>query len=99
MQALGAKAQYVAVGAASAKFTAAMEPGKLYRFVASTDCWLKISVTGGAAAANTADNHLYIAGQTLILGNPETSEIDEAFVHVIRITADGHANLAPMGHG
>jgi hypothetical protein len=97
--ALGASAQYVAVGAASAKFATAMVPGQLYRFSSSTNCWVKIAVTGGAAAADTANNHYCHAGASLILKNPEVSEADESFVHVIRDTADGDATLSPIGPG
>ena len=97
--ALGASAQYLAVATASAKFTNAMVPGQLYRFTANTDCWVKIGVTGASAAASAADNHLCLSGQTLILRNPETSETDESFVHVIRNTADGKATLSPIGPG
>ena len=51
-------AQYVAVAGTSAKFTNAMVSGGQYRFTANTDCWVKVTATGGSAAANTADNHL-----------------------------------------
>lgn len=97
--ALSASAQYVAVASASAKFTNAMVPGIIYRFTANTDCWVKVTATGGAAAASTTDNHLCLSGQTLILVNPDTSITTNSFVHVIRNTADGKATLSPIGPG
>ena len=97
--ALKDEAQYVAVAATSAKFTAAMAPGILYRFTANTDCWVFVGVTGGAAQASTANNHLCLSGQTLILANPATSSVAGSFVHVIRNTADGKATLSPLGPG
>ena len=87
--------QYVAVGAASAKFTNPMQAGQQYLFVANTDCWVKVTVTGGAAAANTADNILYKAGMPPIpLKSPDNAgTTTNAFVHVIREAADGDACL------
>lgn len=95
--ALKAEAQYLAVATASAKFTNAMEPGIIYRFTANTDCWVTVAATGGAAVASAANNHFCISGQTLILANPDTSSKTNAFVHVIRNTADGKATLSPLG--
>jgi hypothetical protein len=101
MPALSASAQYVAVATASAKFTNPMSPGILYRFTANTDCWVKVTVTGGSAAASTADNHLCLSGQTLILAAPagDINTTANSFVHVIRNTADGKATLSPIGYG
>lgn len=86
--------QYVAVASASAKFTNAMDPGKQYEFRTSTNCWVKVTVTGGAAAADTANNIYVAAGGVLYLANPDTSIKTNAFVHVIRDSADGDATLA-----
>lgn len=78
----------------SAKFTNAMKPGFTYRFTATTDCWVKVTATGGSAAADTADNHLYIKGQTLFLACPDQSSTTNSFVHMIRDSADGDATLS-----
>jgi O-acetylhomoserine/O-acetylserine sulfhydrylase-like pyridoxal-dependent enzyme len=86
--------QYVASGAASAKFTNPMEPGFQYRFVCSADVWVKVTVTGGAAAADTADNHFVAAGQPLLLANPDNSGTTNAFVHVIQQTGAGDCTLS-----
>ena len=99
MQAMSAEAQYLAIGAASGKFTNAMVPGIVYRFTANTDCWVCVAATGGAAQASTANNHFCISGQVLLLCNPDTSSTANAFVHVIRNTADGKGTLSPMGPG
>lgn len=94
-QAISASAQYVAVAVASAKFTNPMQPGVLYRFTANTDCWVKVAATGGAAAADTANNHFCISGQAITLAAPD-SGITNSFVHVIRNTADGKGTLSPL---
>lgn len=87
-------AQYVAVGAGSAKFTTPMQPGQQYIFTANTDCWVKVTVTGGSAAANTADNIFYSAGQQLPLCSPDNgSTTTNSFVHVIYESAAGDATL------
>lgn len=92
--ALADSAQYVAVVTASAKFTNAMAPGSVYRFTANVDCWVKRAATDGAAAADTADNHLVLSGQTILLvGDPLTATNN--FVHVIRAgSTDGKATLS-----
>jgi hypothetical protein len=88
--------QYVAVGAASAGFTTPMKSGLQYLFSANTDCWVKVTVTGGSAAANTADNILYKAGMGwLPLMAPDNAgTTTNSFVKVIRESADGDACLA-----
>ena len=86
--------QYVAIAGTSAKFAAAMASGQQYRFTANTDCWVKVTATGGAAAADTADNHYYVAGQTLLLANPDQGSETNAFVHVIQDSAAGDATLS-----
>jgi hypothetical protein len=75
--------QYLAVTGTSGGFTNAMEPGFEYMFVANEDCWVKVTVTGGAAAADTADNILYIKGQQLFLKNPDHRGTTNSFVKVI----------------
>jgi len=85
--------QYLALTSTSAQFTSAMEPGFIYRFSANVDCWVRITTTGGAAAANTANNILYIAGQSLWLANPDVDGTTNAFVHAIEDIADGDASL------
>jgi hypothetical protein len=88
--------QYVAVGAASAGFTNPMQPGQQYLFTANTDCWVKVTVTGGSAAANTADNIMYKASMGPIpLCSPDNNGVTtNSFVKVIRDSADGDACLA-----
>ena len=89
--------QYLAVGAVSGEFTNPMQPGQQYVFTASTDCWIKVGVTGagGDAAADTADNILYVSGQPpLPLCSPDNSgTTTNSYVHVIRDAADGDATL------
>lgn len=101
--ALSSGSQYVAVAATSAKFTNAMRPGQIYRLTVNTDCWLNIGATGGAAQASTADNVLVLSGQTVYLTGPHYSATDpssstttNAFVHLIRNSADGKATLTPL---
>ena len=88
--------QYLAVVSTTAKFTLPMDAGQEYLFISNVDCWVKTTVTGGAAAANTADNVLYIAGMQLVLSNPDKIGNTNAFVHVIRDVGDGDAVLALM---
>lgn len=86
--------QYVAVAASSAKFTNAMVSGYQYMFTANTDCWVLVGATGGSAAADTANNILYIKGQVLFLANPDSDSTTNSFVHVIQDSAGGDATLA-----
>lgn len=97
--ALSASAQYLAVAATSAKFTSAMAPGKLYRYVCAANSWVKVTATGGAAAADTANNHYIPANTAVLLRNPDTSITTNAFVHAIRDTADGDATLSEVVGG
>jgi hypothetical protein len=97
MEALGADAQVMTVATASAKFTNAMEPGKRYRFTSTTACWVTVAATGGAAVVATANNHYCPADGTLILRNPAIDGATLAFVHAIRVSADGKASLSPIG--
>lgn len=85
--------QVLAVGASSAKFTNAMAQGVQYFFTCESDCWIKVAATGGAAAADTADNYFVKAGMMIPLCNQEDSGTTNSFVHAIRQTADGDATL------
>lgn len=93
---IGARAaQYVAVASASAQFTNPMQPGQQYVFSANVDCWVLVGATGASAAANTANNQLYIKGQILPLRSPDNgTTTTNSFVHVIRESVDGDATLA-----
>lgn len=86
--------QYTAVSGTSAAFTNPMEPGHTYMFTANTDCWVRVTATGTDAAANTANNILYIKGQVLYLMNPDSTGTTNSFVKVIQDTAAGDATLA-----
>jgi len=92
--ALSASSQYVAVAVASAGFTNPMDPGKLYRFISSTNCWVRVTTSGGSAAADTTNNHFVAANQEVYLRNPDVSSVANAYVKVIRDTADGDATLS-----
>ncbi len=84
--------QILAISGVTAKFTNPMEPGQKYLFVADETSWVKVTVTGGAAAA-AADNIRFQQGQPpLILENPDRSGTTNAFVHVLADAA-GHASL------
>ncbi len=87
--------QVVAISGSSAGFTNPMEPGQIYRFTATTDCWVKVTTSGGSAAADTADNHLYIKGQTLYLASPDANGVTtNSYVKVIQDSAAGDATLS-----
>ena len=86
----------MAVAVASAGFTNPMSPGMFYRFTANTDCWVKVTTTGGAAVAQAADNIFCISGQVLILCSPDDNATTNGFVKVIRNTADGVGSLTPL---
>lgn len=88
--------QVLAVGVASGKFTNSMVPGKQYIFTCESDCWIKVTATGGAAVADTANNIFVKAGMVIPLACPETSSRTNAFVHAIRQTADGDATLCQL---
>ncbi len=83
----------VAVSGTTAQFTSAMAPGFQYRFTASTDCWIRVASTGTAAVADTANNILYIKGQTLFIANPDNVGSTNGFVNVIQDSAAGRASL------
>ena len=98
--ALGATSQVLSVIATSAKFTVPMIPGQIYLYVCTVDSWIATAATGGAAAVGTANSHFVPAGAPRLLKNPETSEIDESFVHAIRGgSTSGTASLSPIGPG
>ena len=85
--------QYAAISGTSAAFTNPMEPGQIYAFTANTDCWVRVTATGTDAAADTADNILYIKGQMLYLVNPDSTGTTNSFVKVIQDAAAGDGTL------
>jgi len=89
--------QYTAVTATSAQFTLPMGQGAQYLFRTSTDCWVFVGATGGAAQTDAANNHVVKAGGQLYLCNLEDSGSTNSFVHVIRNSADGDATLTLVG--
>lgn len=97
MSALSAESQYLAIAGTSAKFANAMEPGRLYQFAPTSDCWIRITSTSGAAEVDTANNILVLSGQRVLLVNPDVNGTTNAYVHVIRDTADGKSTLSPLG--
>ncbi len=88
--------QVLAVGSSSGKFTNAMAQGAQYLFTCESDCWIKVAATGGAAAADTADNIFVKAGMTIPLCNTEDSGTTNSFVHAIRQSVDGDATLTKV---
>lgn len=88
--------QVLAVGGTSGKFATSMVPGKQYIFTCENDCWVKVTVTGGAAVADTANNIFVKAGMVIPLACPDTSSRTNAFVHAIRQTSDGDATLCQL---
>jgi hypothetical protein len=85
--------QALSVTTSSAKFTNPMQPGQQYMFTCDTNCWVKVAVTGGSAAATTADNIRYIAGMSLPLKSPDSgTTTTNSYVHVIGDAA-GAASL------
>lgn len=83
--------QVLTVSGSSAKFTNAMKLGEVHRFSADVDCWVLVGATGASAAADTADNHLYLKGQTLWLSPHDETN---GFVHVIQESSGGSATLS-----
>lgn len=88
--------QVLAITGTSGKFTNPMEPGAQYIFTCENDCWIKVTTTGGAAVADTANNIFVKAGMVIPLANPDTSITTNAFVHAIRQSADGDATLCKL---
>jgi hypothetical protein len=80
----------------SQKFTNPMDNGKTYLFTCEQDCWIKVTVTGGAAAADTANNIFVKAGMVIPLANPDVSGTTNAFVHFIQQTTAGDCSLARL---
>lgn len=82
--------QVATISDSSVKFTTPMQPGLDYVFVANTDCWVKVTTTGGAAVADTADNFFVLSGTEVPLRSPDNSgTTTNSFVHAIRNTANG----------
>ncbi len=85
--------QVLAVAGSSGKFTNAMAQGVQYLFSCESDCWIKVAATGGAAAADTADNIFVKAGMVVPLCNLEDTGTTNSFVHAIQQSAAGDATL------
>jgi hypothetical protein len=88
------RSQFVSVASSSAKFTNAMAVGRTYRLHATTDLWWKQGATGVTAAADTADNHLLVAGSTVYIQTDDATNM--GFIACIRVTADGKATLSEV---
>ena len=96
---IGSRAsQYLAITGSSAKFTTAMARDVQYVFTANVDCWVLIGATGASAAADTANNILYIAGQQLPLCNSDVNTTN-SFVHVISDGTNGDGCLRTVYPG
>ena len=81
------------VTSSSQKFTLPMQPGQQYVLSTSTDLWFKLAATGGSITARAASAVFLGAGGAALLQNPDAATTD-AFVFIIRDSADGHASLA-----
>ncbi len=88
--------QVLAVTGTSAKFATSMVPGKQYIFTCENDCWVKVTATGGAAAADTANNIFVKAGMVIPLANPDVSSTTNAFVHFIWQSVAGDCSLSRL---
>lgn len=92
---IGSRAsQHLAITGTSANFTTPMSPGVQYMFTANVNCWVKVTTSGGAAAADTADNILYITGMQLPLKSPDDgTTTTNSYVHVISDGTNGDGCL------
>ena len=81
----------------SGQFTNPMVQGGQYLLRCEAAAWVKVTATGGAAAADTADNHFVPAGGQLLLANLESSGTTNSFVHVIQDAAAGQCVLTLLG--
>jgi hypothetical protein len=88
--------QVVSVSGTSAKFTNALQHGLVYVFTCNTDCWIKMAATGGAAAADTANNMYVDKGVPIELENRDPGTTN-SFLHVIQDSAAGNASLMVDG--
>jgi hypothetical protein len=95
-------AESIVVSGSSTKFTNPMAAQKNYVFVADTDCWLLIGVTGASATIRGAGCYLFVSGQEpLRLKHPSYGSWwlggENYYIHVIQDTAGGSATLATLG--
>ncbi len=91
-------AQQLAVAATSAKFTNAMARSQQYVFISNTNCWITVTVTGGAASIAGAGCWYVPANTQVWLKNQDdVGATTNSFVHVIRDSADGKACLGIFG--
>lgn len=81
----------------SSQFTNPMVQGGQYLLRCEAATWVKVTATGGAAAADTADNHFVPAGGQLLLANLESTGTTNSFVHVIQDSAAGQCVLTLLG--
>ena len=78
---------------ASAQFAAPMVGGCQYILTTEVDVWCRVTSTGGAAAADTANNTFVKAGIEYPLCNLEDSGSTNSFVHLIAQSTNGDATL------
>ncbi len=86
-------AQYTTVTSSSQKFATAMAKGLQYVFMSTTNCWITKGATGGSVTASAAGACFVPANTGFLLRNTDDATTN-AFVHVIRDSADGKAWLA-----
>lgn len=84
-----AGSQYIAISGTAGDFTTNPVEGRTYRFTANVNCWLRLG--GTDAAADTAANMLYIAGQELFISPDATGALS-----VISDGTDGDGTLTPI---
>lgn len=76
-----------------------MKPGRQYRFTADTDCYVRVTSAGGAAASIGAGSTLCRAGQVLlvgVLGARTNDGVRKTRISVIRASADGACTLTEI---
>lgn len=80
------------VGSAHDEFATEMEPGEIWRFISSTNCWIKQG--DDSVAASAATGSMYVsAGEVVYL---DAGYSQGGFLSVIRNSADGKATLTQM---
>lgn len=85
--------QVVAVGAASAEITSALIPGHEYMLISTTNCWFRMSATGTAAVAATANN-VYLPADTPMSISCDSA--DAGFISIIQASGPGTACLTVL---
>ena len=83
--------QYKDIDGTTDKFATAMALGHQYIFTANVNCWVLVGATGASAAADTANNILYVAGQQLLLA---CNDATNGFVHIISDGVSGDGTLS-----